>query len=340
MSGADPSNDRPALDVVVVVPSIGVDRLLERCVAECHASCPEARIVVVVDDDRGAERLGGVAQVIVVDDVSIAGKRNIGVAATSSELVAFIDSDAYPATGWLQHASRLLRADDGLAAVGGPNVSPPDARGSERFVGMAHRSFLVDGWWTFRKDPRAAARDVVSLPSCNLVVRRTDWDAVGGMDATLFTAEDLDLCSRLVAAGRRIHFSPDVLVFHKDRNLKAFVVQRFVFGVAMVPLWKQRRRAPELSYDLVSVALALFVALVAAGPLIRRVPFLRPWWTAAMTAYGALVTAEGVRVAPRVRDLPGAVLALAVGNLAPGAGVVTMLLHLVPSLDGVYRNDR
>lgn len=324
---------------VVVVPSIAVDALVERCVAECHRVAPGVEVVVLVDDATAADRLAGTATVVETGPVSIAAKRNQAVAAANTEFVAFIDSDAYPADGWLDRAVELLRADPMLAVVGGPNVSPPDEPPSERYVGRAHRSFLVDGWWTFRKVPGSAARDVDNLPSCNMVVRRSTYLDLGGMDESLFTGEDVDLCARLTAAGYRMHFTPDVMVFHKNRSTWSFVVQRFTFGVAMVPLWRRGERLTS-GYSAVSLALALFTVYLASGPLglwSRRWGW---WWRRVVGAYAVLVLAEAVRHAASPSEVPGVAWALAVGNLAPGAGVVGKALGLVPDLRGVYRNDR
>lgn len=323
---------------VIIVPSIQIDDLLVRCATECRRVAPDTAVVVVVDDDSAAHRLDGIAEVVLSDDPGIAAKRNLGVRSTTSRHVAFIDSDAYPADGWIDAAVSLLDHDTTLGAIGGPNVSPPDEDGWELAVGRAHRSILVDGWWRFRKDPDAPARDVVALPSCNLVVRREDYDALGGMSEALFTAEDTDFCTRLVNAGRRIHFTPEVLVFHKDRGLGAFVVQRYTFGVAMVPLLR-RGATPDPAYVAVSGALALFVVFVASAPAAL---FSRRWrrlWASGVGAYSLVVLAEAARLSPSARLVPRVALTLAIGNLGPGAGLVLEALKLSPELRGRYRND-
>lgn len=328
-----------AADAVVVVPSITVDDLLVRCVEACIRDEPDTVVVVVVDDDTGADRLPSDVVVVRSDDPGIAAKRNLGVRISASHHVAFIDSDAYPATGWLSHAVGLLERDASLGAVGGPNVSPAGQTGWEWAVGRAHRSWLVDGWWRFRKDPHAAARDVGNLPSCNLVVRRLDYEALGGMNEDLFTAEDTDFCTRLVSSGRRIRFTPEVLVYHKDRDLGSFAVQRFTFGVAMVPLLR-RASIADPPYVAVSAAIAGFTSFMVLGPLgFRSRAVRRAWWFTA-GAYTVAVTTEAVRL---TRGSGGAVrvaAALVIGNLAPGAGLVAEALGLSPDLAGLYRNDR
>lgn len=327
------------MNATIIVPSIHVDPLLVRCVEECAKTCPEAEIIALVDEDAGREQIEHLATVLATGDVTIAAKRNLAASRAGTPYLAFIDSDAYPAAGWLDNAIAWLESEPAYAAVGGPNVSPPVEPRGERYVGLAHQSFLVAGYWAFRRDPQARAREVDALPSCNLVVRKADYDAVGGMNEDLFTAEDTDFCRRFVASGRRIWFSSDVLVFHKNRGLPAFVIQRFTFGVAMVPLL-QRGKAPNAIYTLISALIAAFTVFVASGPLGFLFPRWRRLWLATMAAYAVVVGVEGVRQARQASDVPGTVLALVIGNLAPGAGFVLKAVRAVPDLNGIYRNDR
>lgn len=323
----------------IIVPAIEVGPLLERCVKECARTAPDAEIIALVDSAEGADVLDGLATVVETGPVTIGAKRNLGASMTTAAALAFIDSDAYPDDGWLQHALRELDADAALGAVGGPNISPPVETREERWVGLAHNSALVAGWWKYRRDRHAATREVGALPSCNLIVRHDAYDSVGGMNEHLFTAEDTDFCRRFVGAGHRIRFTSSVVVFHKNRDLRSFVVQRYTFGVAMVPLLRDGK-APDLGYTAASFALALFALALASGPLAVLRPATRRAWLATVAAYAALLAAEAVRLTDDRRDAPGTAAALAIGNLAPGVGFVAKALGLSPDLRGVYRNDR
>lgn len=329
----------PIAEAVIVVPSIAVDDLLIRCVTECRVHHPDTEVIVVVDDPTDAHRVNGIARVVTSASRSIGAKRNQAVAVSDSRYVAFIDSDAYPAEGWLTNAVRILDSRSDLAVVGGPNVSPPQQTGWEWAVGRAHRSVLVDGWWNFRKNPDAVARDVSDLPSCNMVIRRSDYELVGGMNEELFSAEDIDLCIRLIASGRYIHFTPDVLVFHKDRGLTSFVVQRFTFGVAMLPLLRRGSR-PRMSYIAISVAISLFVLFLALGPLAYRIRSVRLLWLSLVCTYALVVSFEAARLTRGRKGLFRVVTMLVIGNLTPGVGLLVEAFRLTPELYGLYRNDR
>ena len=324
---------------VIIVPSIVIDDLLVRCVEACRRISPRTEVIVVVDDTTGADRLIDKATVVSSPDPSIGAKRNLAAAMSTSRHLAFIDSDAYPIRGWPDNAVALLDADAGLGAVGGPNISPPHQGEWETAVGHAHRSVFVDGWWRYRKVRTGRRRDVPALPTCNLVVRRADYEAVGGMDEELFTGEDTDFCARLTARGRRIRFAPEVVVYHKDRDLRAFVIQRYTFGVAIVPLVRRGTR-PDPAYLAAAGAVSALVLFLASGPVGIAV---RPWrriWARGALAYGCALAAEAVRLVG-VKPLAARVaFVLAIGNLAPGIGALSGVLGLYPNLRGIYRNDR
>ena len=322
------------LDATVVIPAIQVETLVERCVRECARTCGDADIVVVLDHDEGVERLQGKATSLVSGPVTIAAKRNLAARVSAAEFVAFIDSDAYPETGWLENAIGLLRANESLGAVGGPNVSPHEQTNSERVVGFALRSVLVTGLGNFRKTIQPA-RLVTDLPSCNLIVRRTEYLNMGGMNESLFTGEDMDFCRRLVARGRQILYSPDVLVYHKNRDLKSFVKQRLTFGSSVFRLLNE---SLELDFFVLLLP-AAFILFLFSAPLALVWPLWAWVYSTIIAIYAIAVVTEAFRQSESLRFFPGTLLAIVIGNLLPGVGTIANFLNLLPDLRKIYRND-
>lgn len=109
--------------------------------------------------------------------VSPAIKRDMGAQMASGPFLAFIDDDAYPAPDWL---AKILPCfdDDTVAAVGGPQVTPPDDGFWQQVSGAVFLSPLnggaVERYW-----PGKGRRFVDDWQSVNLTVRQTDFDAVG-----------------------------------------------------------------------------------------------------------------------------------------------------------------
>ncbi len=325
--------DSGVVFAAIVIPCIQINNLVRRCVNECADKFPDAEIIVVVDTPDYSPDTTTKATVIVSGDETIAAKRNLAVRNTGASYIGFIDSDAYPEDGWLPNAIAALNGDRQIWAVGGPNVSPPEETPSERFVGLALRSWIVSGTNNYRKF-KAPARFCDDLPSCNLVVRRDDYLDLGGMDEAIFTGEDIDFCFRLRKSGGKILYTPDVLVYHKNRPMSLFVNQRIVYGATS---WRIMSRTKSFSKIYLFLP-AAFVMFLATGPLIA---VFEPWkalYTSLIALYSLLVLVETLRYSVRFTDVPGVAVALLIGNLAPALGTLGLPLKLLPNLKSIYRN--
>ena len=98
-----------------------------------HQSYPHFEVVVVVGPtkDNTLEILaeyGSRVQVLRCARANLSKSRNIGLAAASGDIVAFIDDDAAPSRNWLRQLRRIF-ADPNVAGSGGMVyvVHPADA---------------------------------------------------------------------------------------------------------------------------------------------------------------------------------------------------------------------
>ena len=130
-----------------------------------------------------------------------AAARNAGLAAATTPLVAFLDSDVVPEPGWL--APLLARLADPAVGLVAPRIValPPITGWLGRYEAV--RSSLDLGPDPALVVPRSR---VAYVPSAAMLVRRA---AVGaGFDAGMHVAEDVDLVLRLHAAGWRLRYEP------------------------------------------------------------------------------------------------------------------------------------
>ncbi len=133
------------------------------------------------------------------------------------------------------------------------------------------------------------------FPNCNLAVRRSAWNAVGGYDEGLSAAEDMDLCRRVSLGGWRLFFEPRAACRHQARpDLRALARQWWGYGVGSAAVQRRDRDASVELYGSAEAAPRIhrFRRLFA----IRRSPlqaliFVTPFRISGLPALAAAISA-------------------------------------------------
>ena len=324
----------PHVMAAIIIPCIRIDPLTIKCVTKSRELFPQAEILVLADVSDNEDIVEKLASVIVTGPITIAKKRNLGTQRTNRVFIAFIDSDAYPESEWLDNAVEGLHQHPEAAAVAGPNVSPHNEPLSELYVGIALKSncCALNAHILKRK---GSLQFIENAPSCNFIIRRDVYLALEGMDESLFGGEDIEFCARLVKAGYRLLYIPEVLVYHKNRRLFTFIKQRLAFGGFIV-----EAISVTSSVELIITLLpAFFVLFLLTGALI---PFVSWWkWVYGGTigVYCATLLIESFRHSSKLLYVPGAFFAMLIATIAPGIGILAKCLKLLPHSKRFYRND-
>ena len=179
--------------------------------------------VIVVDDgstDRTAEIAGRYPFVLVsTENRGLSSARNTGLELATGEIVAYLDSDAYPDVHWLKYLVRSFTTTAHVG-VGGPNLPPDDDGAIAQCVaaspgGPVHVLLTDD--------------EAEHIPGCNMAFRADALRAIAGFDPRFRAAgDDVDVCWRLQDAGWTLGFSPAALVWHHRRN-------------SVLAYWRQQR---------------------------------------------------------------------------------------------------
>jgi glycosyltransferase involved in cell wall biosynthesis len=215
--------------ISVVVCAYNAAATLDECLRHtCALDYPDLDVIVVDDgstDDTAAiaARHPG-ARLLTIPHGGLSVARNAGWQAARHELVAYLDSDAYPTPEWPYYLALGLD-DPGLGGVGGPNVPPPgDPAGAQRVARAPGGPVHV----------LTAADRAEHVPGCNMAFRRSDLAGVGGFDPVYNAAgDDVDICWKVLDAGRGIGFHPAALVWHHRRpGARAFLRQQRGYGRA------------------------------------------------------------------------------------------------------------
>ena len=200
-----PASLRDSVDVVIPVRNGG--RTIGTSLLSVLRQTITPRRIIIVNDgstDDTVEvitRLGsGLVELITTQPVGVSHARNIGIAASRAEFVAFLDAD----DRW--HPDKLRRqlqvfstnADAAVVYCGSAEVQP-----SGEFIKVHHpvlRGSMFDQVRLGR----------ITNTSTTIVVRREALLTIGGYDENLYNAEDLDLLLRL-ARRHQFDFAPEVL---------------------------------------------------------------------------------------------------------------------------------
>lgn len=209
----------PAL-VSVVVVSRGRPVELDLCItALCQLSYRPYEVIVVADDagQAATERHAGRPFIRVVPNEAdgVAAARNVGLGASSGQIIAFLDDDAVPEPTWLDHLAGAFDDPAVGAATGyvrGRNGISWQWRGRTICRDAHNGQFDIPGARPVVPGPGDAA---VMLEGTNMALRRALLDRIGGFDSSFrFFLDDADMALRASVSGYRTAIVPLAEVHH------------------------------------------------------------------------------------------------------------------------------
>jgi glycosyltransferase involved in cell wall biosynthesis len=148
-----------------------------------------------------------------------AQKRNLGAKMSKGKYLAFLDDDSYPHKNWLKNAYVHL-APDSVAAVCGPCLTPPKDNVLQQASGLVWSSILGSGGAGYYRNNISPKRFVDDYPSVNLIVKKDNFNTVGGFNTHHWPGEDTILCLDLVyKLHHKILYHPSIIVYHHRREV-------------------------------------------------------------------------------------------------------------------------
>ncbi|MGY0234317.1 glycosyltransferase family 2 protein [Longispora urticae] len=261
--------------VSVVIPNYNYAKTLALCLDSVYAqSHPPAEVIVVddgsTDGSRDVIRRYPCTLLESPGNQGVSAARNRGVAASSGEVLFFLDSDEALAPDALANAVELLAADPGLGCVHGILADTPLVDdGPVEAYKVLHSHF-----WRAR-----GVGETATAFFAQAAVPRAVFDAVGPFDERLRDSEDLEYSERL-AARYRILLTDRIVAFHDDEDrLGPLLREQFRRSQQLVPtvLAARRQRSAGLRANkplgVLAVGLAL-VTLPLVGTALWWVPLL------------------------------------------------------------------
>ena len=226
---------KPRISVIICVYN-GVDRVYRAVESLAPEKVEYADYeVILVDDgstDGTQESLAkyDFVKLIRAQHGGLSRARNLGAEAATGEIFAYTDDDCEVDPHWLYWLASGY-AEQGVDAMGGPNIPPEPEEEDEAVVaaapGAPSHVMLND-------------REAEHIPGCTLTVTRRAFEAIGGFsDVYRVAGDDVDFCWRLEKAGFKIGFHGGAFVWHRRRtSLYRYFRQQKGYGKAEALLMK------------------------------------------------------------------------------------------------------
>ena len=217
----------PAISVVICAHNSAAT--LDECLRHtCALDYPELEVIVV--DDGSSDASPQIAarypevRLVQIAHSGLAAARNEGLRAATGDLIAYVDSDAFPAPEWPYYLALGLDGSD-VGGVGGPNLPPPDDPLGAQAVARSPGGPVH----VLTSDDRAE-----HVPGCNMAFWKLVLTEVGGFDPVYRIAgDDVDLCWKVQDRNWKLGFHPTAVVWHHRRpGLGVYLRQQHEYGKA------------------------------------------------------------------------------------------------------------
>jgi GT2 family glycosyltransferase len=215
------------ISVTVVICTHNRPLLLERCLKRLQqVDYPDFSVLVVDSAPQSSETKSLAARFGVKYEVSplkgLSRARNIGARATKTSIIAYLDDDMIPHSGWLRSLIDEF-FDDDIAAVTGPMLNlkfddliDADFQSQVDWLPWGPYRFVIDRSTT-QWFERA---NFGGIGDGNFALRRNVFDQIRGFDerlgrgAVINASEEHYAYFKLIESGFKIVYAPQAIVFH------------------------------------------------------------------------------------------------------------------------------
>jgi GT2 family glycosyltransferase len=215
--------------------------LLARCLESLQRHLPHALADVVIllngadPDVVEYVRRDVVGAKIVAAEVNLgfAGGCNRAATFATGEYLVLLNDDTEIEPGWLEALVETADACPTAGAVGSRILFPDGSLQEAGCIIWSDGTTMPIGRHEASEPNTFAHRRPVDYCSaCSLLIRRSVWDALGGMDENYYPAyyEDVDFCLRVQLAGGIVIYEPRSLIRHRESASTDEHFRRFVWS--------------------------------------------------------------------------------------------------------------
>ena len=258
------------ISVSIIIPTHNSERTIGECLDSVMRVEQQNYEIIILDDsaDRTKKIIRqykneNVKFIIIKCNKPAGAKRNYGAALSKGNILVFIDDDVIITRDWLPNL--ITDLNEQIAEVGGPNLTPPDDSFLAKCAGYVLASPLGSGGIRYGNAWREKAF-VNHNPSCNIAVKKSAYQEIGGFREDFWPSEDVEFDNRLIKADYKILYNPDAIVYHRRKDtVRKFFWQIFNYGKNRLLLRKIDKNMVKAIHYMPSLVVITFVLLLGLG---------------------------------------------------------------------------
>lgn len=213
--------------VSIIIPVHNNWHLTKACLDSIRFNTTVPYEVLLVDDcssDETSLAIRAYEEVRVIRNEtrrSFSASNNVAAKEARGEFLCLLNNDTFVTPFWLEPLIAVTQLNPTAGVVGGKHLFP-----MTQLLNHCGIAFDRDGFpWHIRphSQPNQPAcnyeRDVPALTFACVLIRKTTFDKLGGLDETFVNGfEDVDFCLRASEAGLRCIYTPASVIYHYGQS--------------------------------------------------------------------------------------------------------------------------
>ena len=169
---------------------------------------------------------------IKTENINLAISRNIGLEHVNGDLVLMTDDDAEAFPDWIEQMVLAHKQFPNAGCIGGEVVD----RGGNSLLSRIADAITFPKYQTIT--------EVNNVPGVNCSYKKDVLKKIGKQDVAMFRGEDVDFNWRVIQAGFKVLYIPNIKVYHFHRSTwKGLFHQHYMYGRAY---YRVRRKWPNM----------------------------------------------------------------------------------------------